>query len=81
MAAVGSISITDTQHAQRAQVGNTDLLDAAIGPVDQWIRALESLKTLTPSTPFKSPTFNGEGEVELLLREFREAAMENKWSK
>lgn len=57
---------------------DTDLLNAAVGPMDQLVQALENLQAPTTSKPFQVPTFNGEGEEDLFVTQSRDVATENR---
>lgn len=49
--------------------------------VEQLVKALTELKTMSrPAITFKSPTFNGDEEVQLFINQFKDAADANHWS-
>lgn len=59
---------------------STNLLDAALGPMDEQVQAFENVRPSSNTFQFKVPTFNGDGEVELFIEKFQDTANENEWS-
>lgn len=66
---------------------DTDLLEAAAGAIgiEQLVEALQNLRapptTMTTSTAsYRAPAFDGEGNVELFVKKFKDVADENCWN-
>lgn len=74
---IGETGVRNRSFAEmtrRRRSVETDLLDAAVSPVDQLVWALDTLHASTNSHRFRAPTFSGEGEGELFIKQFQEVA-------